>query len=70
MKEKGKWDDVEVKVFCDNALDQWALWLDQIDIDSPKSFGLDHVEYLKARVLFSCFGHIFSTKNVRKISYC
>lgn len=44
MKEKGKWDDVEVKVFYDNALDQWALWLDQIDINSPKSFGLDHVK--------------------------
>jgi preprotein translocase subunit SecA len=51
MKEKGKWDDMEVKVFCDNALDQWALWLDQIDIDSPRSFALDHEEYLKSSLI-------------------
>jgi preprotein translocase subunit SecA len=40
-KENGKWDDVEVKVFCDSALDQWALWIDETD---DLKFGFDQRE--------------------------
>ncbi|XP_046457674.1 uncharacterized protein LOC124204625 [Daphnia pulex] len=44
MRDK---EDVEIRLMCHSALDQWALWLDETD--DVKMF--NHTEYLKASLI-------------------
>jgi preprotein translocase subunit SecA len=42
-------EDVEIRLMCDSALDQWALWIDETD--DLKTFCLDLTEYLKVSLI-------------------
>ncbi len=46
MRDK---EDVEIRLMCDSALDQWALWLDETD--TVKTFGFHIKKYLKASLI-------------------
>jgi preprotein translocase subunit SecA len=46
MRDK---ENVEIRLMCDSALDQWALWIDETD--DLKTFSLDLTEYLKVSLI-------------------
>jgi superfamily II DNA/RNA helicase len=46
MRDK---EDVEIRLVCDSALDQWALWLDEMD--TVQTFGFHIKKYLEASLI-------------------
>jgi preprotein translocase subunit SecA len=47
--QMGDKEDAVIRLVCDSALDQWALWADEID--TVKTFGFYCTEYLKASLI-------------------